>query len=186
MGSNPTSGVNTEPTTLIEFGFWLKKRGFKETTIERKIRFLKYLDLENLENAKQQIMNSDWIDKMKNYALITLKQYAEFKRKQLEIEKVRCTNDEKVFYVPTPEMVKAIISNTHSLQLKIAVMLAVECGLTASEVMLIQKTDFDFQKQTVMVRGVKGHKGRVYKVSEHLINLAKRFNFKWSYDKEEE
>jgi len=46
VGSNPTSGVKTEPTTLIEFGFWLKKRGFRETTIERKIRFLKiHLDI---------------------------------------------------------------------------------------------------------------------------------------------
>jgi len=50
---------------LIQFGFWLKQKGLKESTIKRKIKFLKHVNLENLEKAKQEILEKPWIVKTK-------------------------------------------------------------------------------------------------------------------------
>ena len=48
VGSNPTGPTSTEPATvndnrLFNFGLWLLRRGNRESTIRRKMRFLKSL-----------------------------------------------------------------------------------------------------------------------------------------------
>ena len=48
----------------IEHGFWLKKEGYKESTIERRVRILrtlaKYSDLADPEGVKQALARMEW------------------------------------------------------------------------------------------------------------------------------
>ena len=56
----------------IEHGFWLKKEGYKPSTIERRVRILrtlaKYADLADPESVKRTIARMDWSEGTKELA----------------------------------------------------------------------------------------------------------------------
>ena len=62
-----TAGViNETKSLLVQFILYLKKRGNKDTTIERKISYLKELvkdgaDLLNSESFKNALAKKDWV-----------------------------------------------------------------------------------------------------------------------------
>lgn len=66
VGSNPTSPTTHVPT--LEFGMWLKRRGNRISTIERKLRYLKELSGSPSEMVTQ-ILNKEWVDLSKSKAL---------------------------------------------------------------------------------------------------------------------
>jgi len=74
---------------MVSFGIWLLKKGNRESTVERKLKYLKRLSLNNLEAAKLQVLSSPWSDRSKKQALIALKQYAEFKGVRLSLPNFR-------------------------------------------------------------------------------------------------
>ncbi|MCD6466116.1 hypothetical protein J7L27_07115 [Candidatus Bathyarchaeota archaeon] len=67
MGSNPTGPTNAELAThdnrLFNFGLWLLRRGNRESTIKRKMRFLK--SLRSLRSGDfdamfREVLKKDW------------------------------------------------------------------------------------------------------------------------------
>ena len=67
VGSNPTGPTSTEPDThdnrLFNFGLWLLRRGNRESTIKRKMRFLK--SLRSLRSGDfdamfREVLKKDW------------------------------------------------------------------------------------------------------------------------------
>ena len=174
MGSNPTPCTMSEPTTvptppLIEFGLWLLRKGNRESTVERKLRYLKQLK-GSPEEMVSQVLAKDWSDKCKELALETVRQYAEFIG--LHIQKPRFkAYDNRELYVPNPSMVKQLIYRIRSLQLRTAVLIAVETGASASEVWRLTWKDVNFQDKTLTITGVKGHRTRQYNISNELVTL---------------
>jgi len=83
---HPTYVFDRNPSELIRFGFWLLRRGNRESTVQRKLRFLKKLH-GSIDDMFRQVLASEWCDKSKQYALITVQQFAEFKG--LKVEKKR-------------------------------------------------------------------------------------------------
>ncbi len=81
MGSSPTPRTTAEPLEVgqnVQFAVWLLNvKGNRESTIERKIRYLKQLS-GSPDNITMQVLNGKWKDKVKSNALDTDEQYAEF------------------------------------------------------------------------------------------------------------
>ena len=169
MGSSPTPRTLIEPTKLIQFGLWLRSKGNRESTIERKLRFLKYLS-GSFDEMVSQVLSGKWVDQSKAMALTTIQQYAEYKGFQIKIPEFR-VYDNREMYVPNPTMIKQLIYRIRKISLRSAIVLAVETGASASEVLGVTWKDVNLTNKTVIIRGVKGHRTTTYQISDELITL---------------
>jgi len=169
VGSSPTPRTNTEPLEAVYFGLWLRKRGNRDSTIERKLKFLKGLS-GSVEDMATQVLQSKWVDKSKAMALLTIRQYAEFKG--LPVPKVVFrVYDSQEMYVPHPSMIRQLVYRIRSIPLRTAIVLAVETGATVGEVLGLTWKDVNIPLKTVVIRGIKGHRTTQYTVSDELITL---------------
>ena len=170
VGSSPTGGATIEPTTLFNFALWLmRKKGNRESTIERKLRFLKQLN-GSPEEMIIQVLNSNWTSESKRVALDVVCQYAEFLGIPIEKPRFRVYHNREL-YVPSPEMVRQLIYRIRNVKLRAAVLIAVETGATLSEVWRLTWKDVNFQSKTITITGVKGHRTWKYPISNELATL---------------
>ena len=131
----------------------MRKRGNRESTIERKLKHLNG----NFEDMIEQILSCKWVsaraDKSKSLGLKAVQQYAEFKGFKITVPPFRVYDNCEMF-VPSPEMVRRLIYRIRNLALRSAVLLAVETGASASEVLGVTWKDVNLVSRTVTVRGV--------------------------------
>jgi len=186
VGSNPTPPAKAEPHTsnltlslddgsLVNFSLYLLRQGNRESTIKRKLKFLravrKWLGVNcNVNRMVECVLKCGWCAKSKNYALITLQQFAAFKGYFIEKPKFK-VYDNNVLFVPSPSMVRMLVYRIRSYKLKVAVMIAIETGASLSEVHGIKWSDINFQNRTLTIRGVKGHRSNTYPISNELLTL---------------
>jgi len=83
---------------------WLLKKGNRESTVKRKLRYLKGLH-GSPEEMILQVLSKDWADKSKQCALDVVCQYAEFIGKPIRKPEFRVYNNREM-YVPDPEIQK--------------------------------------------------------------------------------
>jgi hypothetical protein len=134
-GSTPTPGFMHLPTynnELLNFAFWLFKRGNRESTIHRKLKVLKHLQ-GSIEDMYKQVLASKWSDGSKEYALITIEQFSEFKGFKVPRPRFRAYNNRELF-VPSPSMVKQLVYRISNVKLRAMCMIAIETGASESEV----------------------------------------------------
>ena len=163
---------------------WLLKRGNRESTVKRKLRFLKGLH-GSPEEMVLQVLSKNWVDKSKKLALNVVCQYAEFLGKPIKKPDFKAYDNREI-YVPDPEMVRQFLYRIRSPKVRAAVLTAVETGASASEVANLTWGDVNFKGKTLTIRGVKGHKTYTYRVSDELLTLLlqlsrdgdKIFNYK--------
>ncbi|MCX8177020.1 MAG: site-specific integrase [Candidatus Bathyarchaeota archaeon] len=175
MGSNPTPCTFIEPTAvfcnakLVEFGVWLLRKGNRESTVQRKLKYLKELK-GSPEQMFAQVLAKDWSDKSKECALEAVRQYAEFLGVSVKKPKFRAY-DNRELYVPNPLMVKQFLYRVRNLQLRASILIAIETGASASEVWRLTWRDVNLQGRTLTVTGVKGHRTWTYPISNELTTL---------------
>ena len=174
MGSNPTPRTLPEPTVLgttpfLNFAMWLIKKGNRESTVERKLRFLKQLK-GSPEEMITQVLANNWVDKSKANAINAICQYAEFLGFPIKKPDFRVYNNREM-YVPNPEMVKQFLYRLRSIKLRAVVSIAVETGASAGEIWRLTWKDVNFQNKTLTIRGVKGHRTFTYSISDELTTL---------------
>jgi len=172
VGSIPTPGFPIAPTyksELLNFGLYLLRKGNRESTVRRKLKFLKKLH-GSINEMFSQVLASNWCDKSKEYALLTVQQYAEFKGFKVEKPKFKAYRNREV-YVPNPSMVKKLVYRIRSIKLRAMVLIAVETGATLSEVWRLTWKDVNLQNKTITITGVKGHRTYTYPISNELITL---------------
>jgi hypothetical protein len=81
---------------LFEFGVWLKNRGNRISTIERKIRYLKKL-CGSLSEMITQVLNKNGVDLSRSKALETVYQYSVLLGCPIEKTKFRVDDNREVF-----------------------------------------------------------------------------------------
>jgi integrase len=157
--------------SLVNFGLYLLKKGNRESSVERKLKFLKALkDCSSVEEMYQRILESNWCDKSKDLALETVYQFSEFLGKPVEKPVFRAYRNQEA-YVPNPEMVRRLVDRIRSLEVKAQVLIAIECGASASEVHNITWKDINLQERKITIRGVKGHQTWCYPISQELTHV---------------
>jgi len=148
---------------------WLIKKGNRESTVERKLRFLKQLK-GSPEEMITQVLANNWVDKSKANAINAICQYAEFLGFPIKKPDFRVYNNREM-YVPNPEMVKQFLYRLRSIKLRAVVSIAVETGASAGEIWRLTWKDVNFQNKTLTIRGVKGHRTFTYSISDELTTL---------------
>ena len=168
MGSNPTPRTTTVPKE-VNFGLWLLRKGNRESTVKRKLKYLKKL-YGSPEEMISQILASSWVDKSKSNAIDVVCDYAKFLGIPIERPKFRPYQNTEM-YVPTPEMVKQFVYRIRKIQLRAMVKIAIETGASAGEVWNLRWNDINLQNKTITITGIKGHRTYTYPLSEELITI---------------
>lgn len=117
-----------------------------------------------------QVLATKWVDKSKALALKAVQQYAKFKGFQIDVPRLRVYDNAEV-YVPSPQMIRQLTYRIRKIPLRSAVLLAVETGASASEVLGLTWKDVNLANKTVTIKGVKGHRTMSYPVSDELAIL---------------
>ena len=145
------------------------KRGNRESTIERKMRYLKTLS-GSPEDMMTQALNKNWTDGVKENALDVVCQYALFLGVPVERPNFRAY-DNREMYVPNPEMVRQFLYRVRSPAVRARILIAVETGASAGEVWNLRWQDFNAASKTLTVTGLKGHRTYSYPISDELVAL---------------
>jgi len=172
VGSTPTPGFSLLPTynsDLLGFALWLFKKGNRESTIHRKLKVLKHLK-GSIEDMYKQVLASKWSDGSKEYALITIEQFSEYKGFKVSRPRFRAYNNQELF-VPSPSMIKQLLYRIGNVKLRAMCMIAIETGASESEVFNLEWKDVNLANKTIVITGVKGHRTYQYPISEELCTL---------------
>ena len=156
-------------TDLINFGLWLLKRGNRENTIERKLRYLKGLS-GSPDEMVQQIFNKGWCDLSKSKAIDAVYQYSQFIGKPIVKPRFRVYQNSEM-YVPTPSMIKQFVYRVRNIPLRAIILTAIETGASRHEVWQLTWNDVNLATKTVTITGIKGHRTATYPISDELITL---------------
>lgn len=161
---------------LVEFLWWMKKEGFAESTIIRRVRLLKTLNkrganLWDLESVKLTIANQEtWSNTTKEHAVVA---YTSFLKMHGETwKKPKYSRVRKLPFIPTETEIDQLIASCNK---KTAAFLQLlkETGMRRGEAWNLKWTDLDFQNKSVRVTPEKGGNPRVLKISSKLIAMLK-------------
>jgi len=145
------------------------KRGNRESTVKRKLKYLKALK-DSPQEMMGQVLSSGWVDKSKSNALDVICQYAMFLGVPVERPQFRPYQNSEM-YVPNPEMVKQFVYRIRKIELRAMVKIAIETGASSGEVWSLTWKDVNIQNKTVTITGIKGHRTSTYPISDELCTL---------------
>ncbi len=158
---------------IIEHAFWMKKEGFAEATISRRIRFLSTLvkrgaNLENAESVKECIATQTWSPRTKEIACETYSCFLSMQGKTWKPPKYKSVR--KLPFIPTEEELSNLIAGCNR---KTAAFLQLlkETGMRCGEAFMLQWTDFDFDNRTVNITPEKGSEPRQLLISSQLVAM---------------
>jgi len=161
---------------LVEYSWWMKKEGFAESTITRRVRLLKTLskrgaDLLDPESVKLTIARQEgWNSTTKEHAVTA---YTSFLKmlggtwKPPKYNRVR-----KLPFIPTEQEVNELIAGCNR-KTSAFLKLLKETGMRSGEAWNLEWTDFNFENGTVSITPEKGSDPRVLGISIELIAMLK-------------
>jgi len=173
------AGASEKPTEaelqgkIIEFLWWMKKQGYKETTIKSKgkrlMRLVKLgVNLLNPESVKEAIAVQGWKDSSKETTVHAYDSFAKWAC--LKWEKPRYKAVRKLPFIPHEREIDDLIAGCNS---KVATFLQIikETGARAGEVFNLKWTDVDFENRTITITPEKGSNPRIFKFSQKLLGM---------------
>ena len=113
MGSNPTPRTNlgTSPPSVLEYGFHLRKNGYKDSSIERRVRLLKTLskscNLNETEEVKGLLARLGWAESTKELACDILASYYHYRK--IPFDKPRYERIETIPFIPLENELDSLI-----------------------------------------------------------------------------
>ncbi|MEM2687947.1 MAG: tyrosine-type recombinase/integrase [Thermoproteota archaeon] len=170
-GTKPSGDVQS---LLLEFAWWMKKEGYAESTITRRVRLLFTLikrgaNLFEPESVKEAIAQQE---------------HWNIKTKELAVEAYSCLLKmtggswnppaykpvRKLPFIPTEQEIDQLIAGCNR---KTATFLQLlkEAGARCGEAWTLEWIDVDFENRLVRITPEKGGEPRVVKISEKLISM---------------
>jgi integrase len=188
VGSNPTPGAfsstpcvdsryiqQIEPTTLseiINFGLWMRKQGYRQSTIKYCIQALKSIarkaNLLRPESAKSYLASAPISESRKAKLTEDLARFYAYKH--IPFDKPNYKRIEKLPFVPLEVEVDQLISSCGR---KVATILQLikETGMRAGEAWNLKWTDLDSEQRTVNIVPVKNSNARQPRISARLVSM---------------
>lgn len=168
--------TTTDGQNSLRFAWELKKRGYAENTIARRVRLLKTLvnsgaNLMDTESVKEAIARKDsWSNKTKELAVAAYTSFLKVfggKWEPPSYQKIT-----KLPFIPLEKEVDALISGCNR---KTATFLQLlkETGMRCGEAWQLKWTDLDFENRVVSVTPEKGSDPRVLSVSNRCVAMLK-------------
>ena len=168
-----TGDISETKSLLIQFIFELKKRGNKETTIERRIRYLKELaksgaDLRDPESVRATLAEKTWVGRSKNNAADTYTIFLRMLGKSWE--KPHYQEISKLPFVPTEGEIDVLIAGS-GWKTSTFLQIMKETAMRPGEVKSATWDDIDFVSKTIRVTPEKGSNPRIFHLSDNLLKM---------------
>lgn len=160
---------------LVGFLWWMKKEGFAESTITRRVRLLKTLskrgaNLLDPESVKLTIAKQDiWSPTTKEHAVVTYTSFLKMHKGTWEPPKYRRLT--KLPFIPTETEIDQLITSCNR-KTSAFLQLLKETGMRSGEAWRLEWTDFDFENRTVRVTPEKGGNPRMLRTSNKLLAMV--------------
>jgi len=177
--ANP-AGVKTEADVkgkLIEFLWWMKKQGYKESTIKSRAARLKRLinlsaNLLDPESVKEVIAKQEgWSISRKEAMVIAYDLFAKWMG--IIWDRPRYKPPRKLPFIPLEREIDDLIASCNK-YIAAFLLLAKETGARAGEIFGLKWTDIDFERRTVTIVPEKGSEPRVFRLSGKAIAMLNR------------
>jgi integrase len=155
---------------IVEYGFWMRKEGYSETTIEQYVRLLKelskYGDLQDPESIKVALSPMSWTEATKEMACGACGIYA--RQHRFAFIAPRYRRVEKLPFIPMESEIDQLIV---SMGLKTSTFLSIlkDTGTRPLEIWNLKWTDVDYPSSTVTITPLKHSKPRRLKLSSSTI-----------------
>lgn len=177
---NPLAGDITTPqqTTycngkIIEHAFWMKKEGYAENTITRRIRLLTTLakrkaDLLDPESVKAVIAEQKWNLKTKELAVEAYSCFLKMVGGTWKPPKYRAPRT--LPFIPTEQEINQLIAGCNR-KTSTFLQLLKETAIRFGEAWQLRWIDFNFENKTVRITPEKGSEPRQLRISDTLIAM---------------
>ncbi|MBM3292407.1 hypothetical protein FJY84_06980 [Candidatus Bathyarchaeota archaeon] len=165
-----TGEILETKSLLIQYSWYLKKRGNAESTIESRTRILRTLskrgaDLLDPESVKEAIVQQKWVEKRKAYAVDAYTLFLKMIDRTWEPPKF--TESRKLPFIPKESEIDALIAGS-GYKISTYLQLLKETAMRAGEAQKVTWNDIDFETSTIRVTPEKGSNPRIFKISNKL------------------
>ena len=158
---------------IVEFGFWMFKQGYAETTIKSRIKRLKRLlklgaNFNNEDSIKEIIANQDWSVNHKVNVVDAYDSLLKMLGKKWTppiYKKVR-----KLPFIPTETEIDQLIAGT-SRKISTFLQMLKETGMRVGEACQLNWTDIDLINNSVRITPEKGGNPRNLPLSKKLVSM---------------
>ncbi|MEM2143866.1 MAG: site-specific integrase [Candidatus Jordarchaeaceae archaeon] len=159
---------------VLEFGWWMKKNGYKESTIESRIARLSRLIkhgacLSDPESVKEVIARQDgWSVSGKEGMVYAYDLFAKWAG--LKWERPRYKPPRRYPFIPTEREIDDLIAGCNK-EIAAFLQAAKETGARAGELFGLKWIDIDFENRRINITPEKGGDPRVLNVSDRLLGM---------------
>jgi integrase/predicted RNA-binding Zn-ribbon protein involved in translation (DUF1610 family) len=164
---------------IINHGLWMRKQGYADSTISRRIRLLTTLakrgaEMLDPESVKTVLAKQNWAIKTKALAVDAYTGFLKMHGGVWQPPKYKPVR--KLPFIPTEKEIDELVAACNK---KTATFLQLlkETGVRSGEAWMLKWIDFDFEGKTVRITPEKGGEPRLLKISDRLIamlnNLSK-------------
>jgi len=169
----PTKLNENVKSELFNFAWWLRKNGFKEATIESKVKLLKTLvnrgaNLFDPESIKEVIATQAWSEGRKENAVDAYTSFLSYKGAEWNPPKYR--RIKRLPFIPTEQELDQLISGC-SQRMATFLQLLKETGVRAGEAWRVKWEDVDMATRTIRVTPEKGSEPRIFHISQKLVAM---------------
>jgi len=164
---------------IVEFLWWMKKKGYSEHTIYSRGKKLQRLvrlgaDLLDPESVKEVIAKQEkWSESHKEAVVCAYDLFAKWLG--LEWDKPRYRKVQKLPFIPLEREIDDLIAGC-SKHISAFLQIAKETGAKAGEIFQLRWDDVDFERRTIRVVPEKGSEPRIFKVSSKLLGMLVRLS----------
>jgi integrase len=161
---------------IIDFLWWMKKQGYKETTIiSRGVRLRRLAslnaDLSNTESVKETIaLQENWKDSMKEVMVFAYDLYA--KHYGLKWDRPRYKAIRVLPFIPQEREIDDLIAGCNK-EIALLLQIAKETGARAGEIYRLQWTEIDFEGRTISLIAEKNSNPRIFRISNKLYDMLR-------------
>ena len=165
--------TNDTKELVFNLAWWMKKRGYMESTIEGRAKILRILakrgvNLFDPESVKEGIAGQEWSSGRKANAVDAYTSLLQMRGETWDpptYYKIR-----KIPFIPTETEIDQLIAGCGS---KTATLLQLlkETGMRIGEAWSLLWIDIDFITKTIRVTPEKGSEPRIFKLSNNLTNM---------------
>lgn len=173
-----TTTKSSSDTRIADFLWYMKKQGYKETTIiSRGVRLRRLIalgaDLNNPESVKETIAKQEhWKDSMKEVMVFAYDLYAKWIG--LKWQRPRYKAIRQLPFIPQEREIDDVIAGCNK-EIALFLQIAKETGARAGEIYRLQWTDIDFEGRTISLIAEKGSNPRIFRLSNKLLNILSAF-----------
>jgi len=159
---------------IVEYGFWLLKQGFAESTIEGRSKLLKRLiklgaNLYDPESVKEVIAKQEkWSEGRKELAVEAYSSFLLMTGAKWDPPKYRRIR--KLPFIPTETEIDQLIAGCGK-KMSVFLQTLKETGARAGEVWKLKWTDVDCESRAMRITAEKGSDPRILRISQKLLDM---------------